>query len=191
MRLALYCPVYGYYEKEEDKIGRQGDYYTSVSVGSLFGELLAFQFAQWLEELALEAPRGALHLVEAGAHDGRLAKDILTWMRQHRPEIFQRLEYWIVEPSNIRQTWQKRTLVEFSSQTHWATEFGAPPLFPRVRGIIFSNELLDALPVKRLDWNAGDRIWFEWGVTLNAGQFVWTRMAGGYKVTSLQGYKGM
>ena len=50
MELALYCPVYGYYEKEGDKIGRRGDYYTSVSVGSLFGELLACQFAEWLEE---------------------------------------------------------------------------------------------------------------------------------------------
>ena len=50
MELALYCPVCGYYEKEEDIIGRRGDYYTSVSVGSLFGELLAFQFAEWLEE---------------------------------------------------------------------------------------------------------------------------------------------
>ena len=45
MELALYCPICGYYEREEDTIGRRGDYYTSVSVGSLFGELLAFQFA--------------------------------------------------------------------------------------------------------------------------------------------------
>src|SRR5690242_17178325 len=48
MDLALYCPVYGYYEKEMDTLGRRGDYYTSVSVGSLFGELLAFQFSDWL-----------------------------------------------------------------------------------------------------------------------------------------------
>jgi len=38
----------GYYEKEEDSIGRHGDFYTSVSVGSLFGELLGWQFAEWL-----------------------------------------------------------------------------------------------------------------------------------------------
>ena len=31
MDLALYCPVYGYYESEKDKIGREGD----------FGECLA------------------------------------------------------------------------------------------------------------------------------------------------------
>jgi len=45
MELALYCPVYGYYEKEEDSIGRHGDFYTSVSVGSLFGGMLGWQFA--------------------------------------------------------------------------------------------------------------------------------------------------
>ena len=51
MELALYCPVYGYYEAKKDNPGRRGDFYTSVSVGKLFGQLLAFQFAEWLEEL--------------------------------------------------------------------------------------------------------------------------------------------
>jgi SAM-dependent MidA family methyltransferase len=48
-----------------------------------------------------------------------------------------------------------------------------------VRGIIFSNELLDAMPARRLGWDAGEQVWFEWGVTSRAGRFVWTRMAGG------------
>ena len=51
MELALYCPLCGYYEQEADNVGRRGDYFTSVSVGRLFGELLAFQFAAWLTEL--------------------------------------------------------------------------------------------------------------------------------------------
>ncbi|HTV76486.1 MAG TPA: hypothetical protein VMD57_05750, partial [Candidatus Baltobacteraceae bacterium] len=46
MELALYCPETGYYERKPD-IGRHGDFMTSVSAGSLFGELLAFQFAEW------------------------------------------------------------------------------------------------------------------------------------------------
>jgi SAM-dependent MidA family methyltransferase len=45
MELALYCPEYGYYEAEADKVGRKGDFFTSVSVGKLFGELLGFQFS--------------------------------------------------------------------------------------------------------------------------------------------------
>jgi len=69
MELALYCPVYGYYEKEEDTIGRAGDYYTSVSVGPLFGELLGWQFAEWLRETQRRKaePGQRLHIVEAGA----------------------------------------------------------------------------------------------------------------------------
>ena len=74
MRLALYCPDYGYYEQGAGQIGRGGDYYTNVSTGSLFGQLLAFQLARWLEELP-----PPVQLVEAGADDGRLARDILGW----------------------------------------------------------------------------------------------------------------
>jgi SAM-dependent MidA family methyltransferase len=96
MELALYCPIYGYYEREKDIIGRRGDYYTSVSVGSLFGELLAFQFAEWLAESqalsAAGAGAGVMQIVEAGAHGGRLARDLLAWIQEHRPALFQRLE---------------------------------------------------------------------------------------------------
>lgn len=203
MELALYCPIYGYYEREEDIIGRRGDYYTNVSVGSLFGELLAFQFAEWLAECQMssaqrrvpraEAEAGAgteaMRIVEAGAHRGRLAKDVLGWMREHRPGLFARLEYWIVEPSDRQRVWQQRTLGEFGHKVRWAGELaeltGPPSSVPHIphsaggRGIVFSNELLDALPVHRLGWDAGEQVWFEWGVTLQAGRFVWTRMEGG------------
>jgi SAM-dependent MidA family methyltransferase len=32
------------------------------------------------------------------------------------------------------------------------------------------------MPAHRLGWDAKERTWFEWGVTLAAGRFVWTRM---------------
>ena len=50
MERALYEPGLGYYETQRE-VGRSGDFYTSVSVGSLYGELLAFQFADWLWRL--------------------------------------------------------------------------------------------------------------------------------------------
>src|SRR5213593_4403890 len=46
--LALYFPKIGYYERKPPVIGKAGDFYTSVSVGPLFGELLARRFADWL-----------------------------------------------------------------------------------------------------------------------------------------------
>src|SRR5436309_5984141 len=48
MDLALYHPDHGYYQTVERNIGKAGDYFTSVSVGKVFGQLLAFQFAEWL-----------------------------------------------------------------------------------------------------------------------------------------------
>jgi len=171
MELALYCPDCGYYEAENDSIGRRGDFYTSVSVGPLFGELLAFQFAAWLAQL----PAGRLQLVEAGAHDGRLAADILRWLRQWRPEILARCEYVICESSTRRQRWQRETLQEFSGQVRWLdTDLAAQA--GRINGIIFANELLDALPVPRVGWDARRREWFEWGVVAVGDEFQWSRM---------------
>jgi SAM-dependent MidA family methyltransferase len=172
MRLALYCPVYGFYEKEKDRIGRNGDFYTSVSVGKLFGDLLAFQFAEWL----LECQSGTLpvQIVEAGAHTGDLARDILTWFRDHRPELFQSLQYWIIEPSSTRQKSQSATLAEFGQKVIWLSRITHHA--SRITGIIFANELLDALPVRRFGWDAKRKSWFEWGVTLECGNLVWTNL---------------
>src|ERR1700742_1007370 len=98
MDMALYCPDYGFYEKEKDNIGQRGDFFTSVSVGSLFGELLAFQFAEWLEK----RQDRDIGIVQAGGHDGQLAADILGWIRDRREGDFNRLKYYIVEPSARR-----------------------------------------------------------------------------------------
>jgi len=207
MELALYCPVYGYYERQEDTIGRRGGFLTSVSVGGLFGELLAFQFSEWLEEIpprsrkaqapadesasggsavVAEAPERKVQLVEAGAHDGRLAGDILEWLRRHRAGLFERLEYWILEPSAQRRERQQCHLSQFSPVVKWTAGFeelrrvGRPQSAAReapcVCGVIFSNELLDALPVHRFGWDVAERRWFEWGVRFDAGRFQWARL---------------
>src|SRR5471032_1624658 len=117
MELALYCPEYGYYEQQRDTVGRRGDFITSVSTGELFGQLLAFQFANWLEEL--RTANCELRIVEAGVHDGKLARDILGWLQSNRPELFLKIEYVILEPSPRRQEWQKRTLENFKPRVRW------------------------------------------------------------------------
>ena len=45
MAQALYHPEFGYYEKDTGQVGLRGDFVTSVSVGEVFGQLLAFRFA--------------------------------------------------------------------------------------------------------------------------------------------------
>src|SRR5262249_28457057 len=123
MELALYCPECGYYERTGPTIGRQGDFYTNVSVGQVFGELLAHQCAAWLAALA-PAP---WHLIECGAHDGQLAEDILTWLRARRPGVADQLEYWIVEPSAQRQARQRAKLEKFAGQTRWCETLSGLP----------------------------------------------------------------
>lgn len=171
MELALYCPGLGYYEQARPAIGRRGDYFTSVSTGSLFGELLAQQCAEWAEAL----PAGTWQLVEAGAHDGRMAADMLAWLRLRGPALFARLEYWIIEPSPPRQAWQRARLEEFTQQARWADSLAALPR--PVRGVILSNEFLDAFPLYRLGWDAAERRWFEWRIGAQAGDFVWVKQA--------------
>jgi SAM-dependent MidA family methyltransferase len=185
MKLALYCPKHGYYETKKDNPGRHGDFYTSVGVGKLFGQLLAFQFAEWLE--TLNPQPSTLNLVEAGAHDGQLARDILTWLQLNRPELSDRVEYRVIEPSPRRQEWQGETLREFAPRVRWFAGFqsllqertchSSPATrHPPLCGVIFSNELLDAMPVHRFGWDAQNKKWFEWGVAVDGEKFIWAKI---------------
>jgi len=173
MELALYHPGLGYYETQAHSPGRRGDFYTSVSAGDLFGQLLACRFAAWLEEL--RSANCELRIMEAGAHDGKLAADILNCLQSERPKLFDQIEYVILEPSPRRQEWQRETLKKFSSRVRWISQFNDSAI-QRFNGIIFSNELLDAFPVRRFGWDAEETKWFEWGVAVDGEQFVWAKL---------------
>lgn len=181
MEVALYHPELGYYERDRAVVGRRGDFYTSVSVGELFGQLLAFQFAEWLTELGTRnAERGMadapLQIVEAGAHDGQLAEDILLWLQKRRPDLWLRCEYWILDPSPRRQEWQRGRLSMFAPRVRWFANWGEIQAAGGVTGVIFANELLDAFPVHRLAWSAAEQRWIEWGVRTAGDRFIWTRL---------------
>jgi SAM-dependent MidA family methyltransferase len=68
MELALYHPQHGYYTSGRDRIGKAGDYFTSVSVGPLFGRILGRQFREWQVS----------EVVEFGGHHGQLRQDVLA-----------------------------------------------------------------------------------------------------------------
>jgi len=202
MELSLFCPLCGYYEKKEDTTGKRGDFFTSVSVGPLFGELLAFQFVEWFEQSKVQslkskvgaAEADGFQIIEAGAHDGRLAADIFHWLDRRCPELFGRVEYCILEPSPSRQAWQREILAPFAPRVRWLERLPRPQsqdsgLTTQDSGLLtflFSNELLDAFPVHRLGWDAMSRNWFEWGVTLDRQQFVWTRLPTQSAICNLQ-----
>lgn len=163
MEQALYHPRHGYYSSGRARIGRRGDFYTSVSVSALFGELLARQFAEMWEALDCPKPFG---LVEAGAHNGRLAADILGWLSKNRPDVFAVSQYIVVEPSALLRRAQRRTLFNamrsMNSGVRWIRDIQEIP--PRsLLGCIFANELLDAFPVRRVTLRRGK--WRELCVT--------------------------
>ena len=151
MSLALYAHETGYYEKPQP-IGCEGDFFTSASTGPLFGELLGFQFGQWIE-----AGRSR-HIVETGAHDGQLAADVLGYLHHNQPELAGKIEYWIIEPSDVRKGWQRDKLKGFGRQVKWKTGWNDVKQHG-VQGVIFGNELMDAFPVHRLGWDKNQQEW--------------------------------
>jgi SAM-dependent MidA family methyltransferase len=168
MAEALYHPELGYYSCGKIRIGLGGDFYTSVSIGPLFGQLLARQVAQVWERLG--SPN-SFQLVEQGASHGELARDILCALRELAPECFAATELYLVEPFSELQARQKATLSEIPN-IHWISDLEALPAF---RGVHLSNELADAFPVHRVQWKNGH--WQELHVQTLGTEFEFTPLA--------------
>lgn len=158
MRRALYDPDAGYYASGSGQVGRAGDFFTSVSVGPLFGALLARRFLRWHRESGC---RGRWRLVELGAHDGSLARDILDAIAAIDPAACAVLEYRIVEPLERMRARQRVALDMHADRVAWVRDLGGLSADP-APGIVFGNELLDALPFHVIEWKNGG--WHECGV---------------------------
>lgn len=167
MDAALYHPEHGYYTSGRAGIGRGGDFFTSVSVGPLFGTLLARQFAEIWERLG--EPR-EFTIVEQGAHRGDFARDVLTALRANAPACFAATRYHLIEPSTALRAAQGATLGGFT--VHWFPTLDALPAFT---GVHFSNELLDAFPIHAVAWDG--TVWRETHVALDGERFVLTDLA--------------
>jgi SAM-dependent MidA family methyltransferase len=173
MEQALYHPEHGYYSSGRATIGRRGDYFTNVSVGPLFGELLAAQFAQIWERLG---KIDNFLIVEQGAHHGQFACDVLESTQRRFPEFFSALRYQIVEPFPVLQDRQSETLRQFGDRVQWRKSLDELAPFA---GIHFSNELLDAMPLNlrgKLVGFDGDKLMFVEGATaapLNQAMLDW------------------
>jgi SAM-dependent MidA family methyltransferase len=146
MDLALYHPEFGYYARAARRSGRAGDFFTSVDVGPLFGELLEVQFAEMANLLESLSPNSAFDLVEAGAGNGRLAADVLRAMEQRHPDLLQRMRLSLVEASPAARAAQGETLRGIFDRPFASSE--APP--DGIEGVVFANELLDAFPVHQV-----------------------------------------
>jgi len=142
MDYALYDPEFGYYARAAQRTGRAGDFFTSVDVGSIFGELLAIQIA----EMGRLLDRRPLDLVEAGAGNGRLSADILRALKHARPELYDQVRLHLVESSAAARAAQPATLGDVADRLV-ASSAALPDAFD---GVLFANELLDAMPVHQV-----------------------------------------
>ncbi|MFZ9940943.1 MAG: class I SAM-dependent methyltransferase [Luteolibacter sp.] len=170
MELALYEPSLGYYARETRQIGRQGDFFTSVSTGPLFGELLARRFLQHWHEIG-EPPRW--RIIESGAHDGTLAFDILNAIHAISPTASTALEYAIAEPLDQLRAAQVAKLSNFENIRHIRNPIEL--VEDRLPGIAFGNEVLDALPFHLVERHESS--WLECHVDRDGDSLTWARKA--------------
>jgi SAM-dependent MidA family methyltransferase len=163
MGACLYDPEHGYYSKPEAR--RFADYYTSVDVHPIFGRLLARQFREMWDALGRPDP---FWLVECGAGVGRLATHILDFSVRYLTDWYAALRYVGVEASASRREALLRAFERHAVAGRASAAAELPEEIPN--GCIFSNELLDALPVHRVALENGDLR--EVYVTLRGGEFV-------------------
>lgn len=145
MDLVLYHPEWGYYSGGQVDIGKDGDFFTASSLGADFGELLAEQFLDMQEILQIQP----FQIVEMGAGKGELARDILHYFQRNYPQKAKHFEYIILEKSPALKRIQQAALAEFTDLgIHWQDWETLPE--DSIQGCFFSNELVDAFPVHRI-----------------------------------------
>jgi SAM-dependent MidA family methyltransferase len=175
MEMALYYPGLGYYTKDTSKIGREGDFYTSPHLHPIFGAMMGRQMEEMWELMGAPA---LFRVVEMGAGAGYLVKDMLEYLRgreqsaksrglslftdeakrscrigtvpvpDQEGNFFECIKYTIVELNPAVKTRQQELLSKFIDKVTWVS--GLSDLEP-VTGCFFSNELLDAFPVRIIE----------------------------------------
>jgi SAM-dependent MidA family methyltransferase len=149
MEMALYEPALGYYCAGRETTGRNGDYLTSPEVSQLFGAMVGRQLREMWELLG--SPSG-FNVVEVGAGNGTLCRDVLSWANRAAAEMLETVRYFVVEPIPALEAKQRAQVASESlpSRVQWLTEMPKS-----IEGCIVSNELLDSMPVHRIAMSEG------------------------------------
>lgn len=161
MESTLYRPGLGYYSAGLTKFGAGGDFVTAPEISILFGRTLARQCESIFNQGC------ARNILEFGAGSGRLCEQLLT-------SLSEACDYSILELSadlRLRQQEYLRSYLptEVFDRVTWLDEL--PHEFS---GIVFGNEVLDAMPVHLV---SKDAQWYELGVGFDGKRFNWCRIA--------------
>ena len=139
MEMALYYPELGYYNSSQNKIGADGDFYTSTNVSADFGVMIGRQ----IEEMWQILEKKPFTIVEYGAGTGLLCHDILDYLKNNNP-LYENLHYCIIEKSARMREIQKTHLLE---KVSWHSKIQE---IPEMDGCVLSNELIDNFSVHQV-----------------------------------------
>ncbi len=166
MERCLYAPGLGYYSAGSAKFGAAGDFVTAPELGPLFAACVAEAVAPVLRELGPEA-----EFVEIGGGSGAFAETVLKRLLQLDAMP---ARYCILEPSaDLRERQRERLGRSLTPPVFAGVEWLEQPLQTRWHGVLFANEVIDALPTPRFTLRDGEV--FEEHVGLDGeGRFVRT-----------------
>ena len=164
MELALYAPGLGYYSAGARKFGAEGDFVTAPELGPTFAACVADSVAPILRQLGADSV-----FFELGGGSGAFAEAALRHLAaiEALPD-----RYEMLEPSaDLRERQRERLRAclppALFARCHWRD---GPPE-SEWRGVLFANEVLDALPTSR--FSIGDGEVFEEFVVIAAdGSFL-------------------
>jgi SAM-dependent MidA family methyltransferase len=145
MEQALYHPELGYYRTDREVWGAAGDYITNADAAAVFTKLIAKQICEaWR---ALGSPED-FTLIEAGGGRGLTLKGILDSLKEFHPDLFEVVKVVMVERSDNHG---------FDSldgkPVDWYNDIKSVGALENA--VIFTNELLDALPFHRVVGDSG------------------------------------
>jgi len=149
MMLCLYAPGFGYYSAGRTKFGAAGDFVTAPELGALYARTLAGAFAPTLREIGDDAD-----FLELGGGSGAFAVDAL---REFAALGALPKRYLILEPSADLRTRQRERIVrelpeDVATRVAWIDR----PPEASWRGVLFANEVVDALPTTRFTLRDGE-----------------------------------
>lgn len=144
MEYCLYHPEKGYYRGLMPPIGKSGDYYTSPCVHKMFGYIMARQIAEILS--CIDAKH--FFVVEAGAGNGYLARDIGEYLKNKHSNLHKKLTMCIIEPHLPYRDLQLKEISPFYEKIEFISSLDDLTKFS---GVFYSNELFDSMPVEILE----------------------------------------
>ncbi len=149
MELALYAPGLGYYSAGRTKFGAAGDFITAPELGSLFARCIASALAPALRALGPQAD-----FLELGGGSGAFA---IAALRELDALDALPRRYLILEPSaDLRERQQQRAASELPAELAARLDWIARPPAQDWQGVLFANEVIDALPATRFHVRGGE-----------------------------------